>query len=112
MSGNLAAIIGGAAGAVALVGIVIFFIWFCLSHKTSVSRTSETGSSDPSIQGNFYSIYIYFFKGFKRDKLNIKSNQFIVFLNNLQWEDMLGLSCHYEKQGVLRWKNCCNNKFQ
>ncbi|KAE8021240.1 hypothetical protein FH972_007148 [Carpinus fangiana] len=50
MSGHLAAIIGGAAGAVALVGIVIFFIWFCLSHKRSVSRTSETGSSDPSIQ--------------------------------------------------------------
>ncbi|KAK4603082.1 hypothetical protein RGQ29_011889 [Quercus rubra] len=50
MSGHLAAIIGAAAGAVALVGIVIFFIWFCLSHKRSVSRTSETGSSDPSVQ--------------------------------------------------------------
>ncbi|KAK7851156.1 proline-rich receptor-like protein kinase perk8 [Quercus suber] len=50
MSGHLAAIIGAAAGAVALVGIVIFFIWFFLSHKRSVSRTSETGSSDPSVQ--------------------------------------------------------------
>ncbi|GLT73478.1 hypothetical protein SLA2020_453350 [Shorea laevis] len=50
MSGHLAAIIGGAAGALALVGIVIFFIWFCLSHKRSVSRTSETGSSEPSSQ--------------------------------------------------------------
>lgn len=66
MSGHLAAIIGGAAGAVALVGIVIFFIWFCLCHKRSVSRTSETGSSDPSIQGNFY-IYIYIFiQGFQK----------------------------------------------
>lgn len=50
MSGHLAAIIGAAVGAVALVGIVIFFIWFFLSHKRSISRTSETGSSDPSVQ--------------------------------------------------------------
>uniref|UniRef100_A0A2P2JS48 non-specific serine/threonine protein kinase n=1 Tax=Rhizophora mucronata TaxID=61149 RepID=A0A2P2JS48_RHIMU len=49
MSGTLAAILGGAAGAVALVGIIII-IWFCLSHKKSISRTSETGSSEPSIQ--------------------------------------------------------------
>ncbi|KAK0588787.1 hypothetical protein LWI29_005495 [Acer saccharum] len=50
MSTSHAAIIGGAAGAVALVGIVIFLIWFCLFHKQSASRTSETGSSDPSVQ--------------------------------------------------------------
>ncbi|XP_059640798.1 nodulation receptor kinase [Cornus florida] len=50
MSRTLAAILGGAAGAVALVGIIIIIIWFCLSHNRSVSRTSETGSSDPSIQ--------------------------------------------------------------
>nr|CAN73905.1 hypothetical protein VITISV_039777 [Vitis vinifera] len=50
MSRTLAAILGGAAGAVALVGIVILIIWFCLSHNRSVSRTSETGSSDPSVQ--------------------------------------------------------------
>ncbi|XP_031255816.1 probable leucine-rich repeat receptor-like protein kinase At5g49770 isoform X1 [Pistacia vera] len=50
MSATLAAIIGGAAGAVALVGIVIFLIWFCLYHKRSVSRNSETGSSDQSVQ--------------------------------------------------------------
>ena len=52
MSRTLAAILGGAAGAVALVGIVILITWFCLSHNRSVSRTSETGSSDPSVQGN------------------------------------------------------------
>jgi hypothetical protein len=51
MSKSLAAIIGGAAGAVALVGISIILIWFYLFRQTSVSRTSETGSSDPS-QGN------------------------------------------------------------
>uniref|UniRef100_A0A5B6YH84 non-specific serine/threonine protein kinase n=1 Tax=Davidia involucrata TaxID=16924 RepID=A0A5B6YH84_DAVIN len=50
MSRSLAAILGGAAGAMALVGIIIIIIWFCLSHNRSVSRTSETGSSDPSIQ--------------------------------------------------------------
>ncbi|GFZ16266.1 protein kinase superfamily protein [Actinidia rufa] len=50
MSMPLAAIVGGAAGAVALVGIVILVIWFCLFRNRSVSRTSETGSSDPSVQ--------------------------------------------------------------
>lgn len=49
MSVTLAAIIGAAAGAVALVGIIIFLIWFCLYRNRSVPRTSETGSSDPSV---------------------------------------------------------------
>ncbi|XP_065868355.1 receptor-like protein kinase HERK 1 isoform X2 [Euphorbia lathyris] len=48
MSKTLAAILGGAAGVVALVGIGIFLIWFCLFRKKNLSRTSETGSSDPS----------------------------------------------------------------
>ncbi|KAK4272254.1 hypothetical protein QN277_020838 [Acacia crassicarpa] len=51
MSRNLAATVGGAAGAVALVGIVILLIWFCLFHKSGVSRNSETGSSDHSQVG-------------------------------------------------------------
>ncbi|XP_058184763.1 putative serine/threonine-protein kinase [Rhododendron vialii] len=50
MSTTLAAILGGAAGAVALVGMVITLIWFCLFHNRSAGRTSETGSSDPSVQ--------------------------------------------------------------
>lgn len=50
MSKNLAAILLGAAGAVVLLGVVGLLIWFCLSHKRSVSRTSETGSSDQSVQ--------------------------------------------------------------
>lgn len=58
MSASLAAILGGAAGAVAWVGIVIILVGFCLSRNRSVSRTSETGSSDPSIQGNSYIIYV------------------------------------------------------
>lgn len=52
MSGPLAAIVGGAAGAVALVGIVVIFLWFCLLRNRSTSRTSETGSSDPSLEGS------------------------------------------------------------
>ena len=52
MSRTLAAILGGAAGAVALMGIVGLLIWFCLFHKGGVSRKSETDTSDPSVQGN------------------------------------------------------------
>ncbi|XP_073019143.1 proline-rich receptor-like protein kinase PERK1 [Primulina eburnea] len=50
MSRTLAAILGGAAGAVALVGILLIILWYCLLHGSGVSRTSETGSSDPSVQ--------------------------------------------------------------
>ncbi|XP_061970073.1 probable serine/threonine-protein kinase PIX13 isoform X2 [Populus nigra] len=51
MSRTLAAILGGAAGVMALAGVVIFVLW-CLYHKKTVSRTSETGSSETSIQGS------------------------------------------------------------
>ncbi|GAB4847409.1 hypothetical protein Ancab_026467 [Ancistrocladus abbreviatus] len=50
MSGTLAAILGGAAGAVALVGIIIILLWFCLFRSRKNSGTSEAGSSDPSLQ--------------------------------------------------------------
>ncbi|KAJ8466345.1 hypothetical protein OPV22_028897 [Ensete ventricosum] len=50
MSGTLAAALGGAAGAVALVGITIIIIRYCLFRNRSISRTSETNSSDPSLQ--------------------------------------------------------------
>ncbi|GKU85519.1 hypothetical protein SLEP1_g186 [Rubroshorea leprosula] len=44
-----ATIIGIAAGAVAVVILVIGFIWFCKSQCKNLSnRNSETGSSDPS----------------------------------------------------------------
>ncbi|PIA28215.1 hypothetical protein AQUCO_07200097v1 [Aquilegia coerulea] len=51
MSRTLAALLGGAAGAVVLVGFLIILLWFCLSPNRSISRTSDTGSSDPSLQG-------------------------------------------------------------
>ncbi|CAI9283419.1 unnamed protein product [Lactuca saligna] len=51
MSRTLAAIVGGAAGAVALLGVVILVTWFFFCNNRSVSRTSETGSSDPSQGG-------------------------------------------------------------
>lgn len=69
MSATLAAILGAAAGAVALVGIVIFLIWFCLYRNRSVSRTSETGSSDPSVQGKF--ILSNFQRGFEHYNLKV-----------------------------------------
>ncbi|KAF5179868.1 Nodulation receptor kinase [Thalictrum thalictroides] len=50
MSRTLAALLGGAAGAVVLVGFLVILLWFCLSPNRSISRTSETGSSDPSLQ--------------------------------------------------------------
>uniref|UniRef100_A0A7N0UQ42 non-specific serine/threonine protein kinase n=2 Tax=Kalanchoe fedtschenkoi TaxID=63787 RepID=A0A7N0UQ42_KALFE len=50
MSRTLAVILGGAAGALALVTIVILLVWLCVSRSRSISRTSETGSSDPSSQ--------------------------------------------------------------
>nr|TKR84491.1 receptor-like protein kinase HERK 1 isoform X1 [Populus alba] len=49
MSRTLAAILGGAAGVMALAGVVIFVLW-CLYHKKTLSRTSETGSSETSVQ--------------------------------------------------------------
>ncbi|XP_023546465.1 proline-rich receptor-like protein kinase PERK3 [Cucurbita pepo subsp. pepo] len=49
MSRILAAILGGSAGAVALVGLIIVLIRF-LARSRNATRTSETGSSDPSIQ--------------------------------------------------------------
>lgn len=50
MSRTLAAILGGAAGAVALVGILLIILWYCLLHGSGISRASETGSSDTSVQ--------------------------------------------------------------
>ncbi|ERN16937.1 proline-rich receptor-like protein kinase PERK3 [Amborella trichopoda] len=51
MSKSLAAIIGGAAGFVAFVLIVLGCFWFFFLHrKSSANRNSETGSSDPSAQ--------------------------------------------------------------
>lgn len=53
MSKTLAPVLGGAAGAVALVVLVIVILWFCLCRNRNVTRTSDTGSSDQSMQRNF-----------------------------------------------------------
>ncbi|KAL6533557.1 hypothetical protein OROMI_027669 [Orobanche minor] len=50
MSRTLAAILGGAAGAVALVGLMIIIICYFVFRGRNMSRTSETGSSNPSLQ--------------------------------------------------------------
>ncbi|KAL6509130.1 hypothetical protein OROGR_022440 [Orobanche gracilis] len=51
MSRTLVAILGGAAGAVALVGLMIIIICYVVFRGRNLSRTSETGSSNPSLQG-------------------------------------------------------------
>ncbi|KAJ4729572.1 Protein kinase family protein [Melia azedarach] len=78
MSATLAAILGAAAGAVALVGIVIFLIWFCLYRNRSVSRTSETGSSDPSVQGRNVGIELSFreVRRFAMEELSLATKNF------------------------------------
>ncbi|XP_058076682.1 probable serine/threonine-protein kinase At1g01540 isoform X2 [Magnolia sinica] len=49
---SIATIVGGAAGGLALVVIIISFIWLCLQRcKNYSNRNSETGSSDPSAPG-------------------------------------------------------------
>uniref|UniRef100_A0A1D1Z5Y3 non-specific serine/threonine protein kinase n=1 Tax=Anthurium amnicola TaxID=1678845 RepID=A0A1D1Z5Y3_9ARAE len=50
MLSTLAAVLVGTAGALTLVGIAIIAIRFCIWRSRSVSRTSETNSSDPSLQ--------------------------------------------------------------
>uniref|UniRef100_A0A6V7QTU0 non-specific serine/threonine protein kinase n=1 Tax=Ananas comosus var. bracteatus TaxID=296719 RepID=A0A6V7QTU0_ANACO len=50
MSTSLAAALGGAAGGVALVGIAAILIWYCLFRRRNSSRTSESNSSEPSLQ--------------------------------------------------------------
>jgi hypothetical protein len=52
MSKSNTAVVGGAAGAVAFLAIVILLVWFCKSQcKNLGNRNSETGSSDPSALG-------------------------------------------------------------
>lgn len=56
MSRTLAVVLGFAAGTVALVGTIAFLTYFCLCRNRNALSTSETGSSDPSIQGKLQNI--------------------------------------------------------
>ncbi|KAF7819335.1 putative serine/threonine-protein kinase isoform X1 [Senna tora] len=85
MSGTLAAIVGGAAGAVALVGIVIALIWFFLSHRRNVSRTSETGSSDPSQVGRHGGIELTL-----RDTRRFEMEELSVATKNFSDKNLIG----------------------
>jgi len=52
MSRSLVVIAGVAAGGLALVIIGLFFLWFYIFKSRALSsKTSETGSSDPSTLG-------------------------------------------------------------
>ncbi|URE45041.1 STYKc [Musa troglodytarum] len=50
MSGALAAVLGGAAGAVALLGILIGLIRYFMLRDRSIARSSDTNSSELSVQ--------------------------------------------------------------
>lgn len=50
MSRQNAAIVGGAAGVLALVAFVVGFVWFC-KYKNLSNKNSETSCSDPSAPG-------------------------------------------------------------
>ncbi|KAM7512642.1 hypothetical protein LguiB_011517 [Lonicera macranthoides] len=79
MSRTLAAILGGAAGAVALVGVVIVIIWLCLFHNRSVSRTSDTGSSDPSVpveRATGYEMTVREARRFAMEELSLATKNF------------------------------------
>ncbi|TYH04218.1 hypothetical protein ES288_A09G281300v1 [Gossypium darwinii] len=45
---KVATIVGGAAGTLALMAVIMGFFWFFKSCKSFLNRASETGSSDPS----------------------------------------------------------------
>lgn len=48
-------VVGGAAGAIAFIAVVIGIVWFCKFHSKKFSnKNSETGSSDPSALGKFF----------------------------------------------------------
>lgn len=45
---KVATIVGGAAGTLVLMAVIMGFFWFFKSCKSFSNRASETGSSDPS----------------------------------------------------------------
>ncbi|XVE82092.1 hypothetical protein DITRI_Ditri15bG0119100 [Diplodiscus trichospermus] len=45
---KIATVVGGSAGALVFVAVVVGLLWFYKSCKNFSNRTSETGSSDPS----------------------------------------------------------------
>ncbi|ESR32892.1 hypothetical protein CICLE_v10005161mg [Citrus x clementina] len=54
MSKSIAAVVGGAAGALAFMAIVLGLVWLCKSQsKNYQNKNSETGSSDPSALGKW-----------------------------------------------------------
>ncbi|OIW20323.1 hypothetical protein TanjilG_08827 [Lupinus angustifolius] len=86
MSSSLAEILGGAAGTVALVGIVIILVWYyCLSHNRSASRTSETGSSDPSQVGRHGVTKLA-----NRDTRRFDMEELFLATNNFSDKNMIG----------------------
>ncbi|KAF5790871.1 putative protein kinase RLK-Pelle-RLCK-IXa family [Helianthus annuus] len=78
MSRTLAAIVGGAAGAMVLLGFVILVTWFFFCNNRSVSRTSETDSSDPSQVGRSQAVQLVIreTRRFEIDELSLATKNF------------------------------------
>lgn len=81
MSRTLAAIVGGAAGAVALVGILLGISCFCIFRKRSISTTSDTASSDPSLQGHTSISFLPSFFNPPNSSTNLDPLQLVKMLN-------------------------------
>ncbi|XP_074561755.1 putative leucine-rich repeat receptor-like protein kinase At5g49770 [Curcuma longa] len=78
MSRALAAALGGAAGAMTVVGITVMFVCYCLVRNRSISKTSETNSSDPSIQAgqNIETAELHGTQCFTLEELNLATKNF------------------------------------
>ncbi|KAL2939466.1 hypothetical protein RDABS01_033626 [Bienertia sinuspersici] len=85
MSIHLAVVVGGVAGAVAFVALLVFLIWFCLCYKRRASRASETGSSEPSYQvGKSSGIELSFREARRFD-----------------WEELSAATKNFSEQGLI-----------
>ncbi|CAN0924833.1 Probable receptor-like protein kinase At1g30570 [Linum grandiflorum] len=82
MSRTLAGILGGAGALPLLFAIFLaYLIWtkLCVSKRNSVSRTSETGSSDPSVQAGRHAgveLSIHEAKRFDMEELSLATTNF------------------------------------
>lgn len=76
MSTTLAAILGGAAGAVALVLILIIIIWCLIFHSRNISRPSETTSSDRSVQVGRIEFTVRDARTFEMNELSLATKNF------------------------------------
>ncbi|XP_042422316.1 probable leucine-rich repeat receptor-like protein kinase At5g49770 isoform X1 [Zingiber officinale] len=78
MSRTLAAALGGAAGAMTVLGLTVMFVYYCFLRNRSISKTSETNSSDSSIQAgqNIETAELHGTQCFTLEELNLATKNF------------------------------------